>query len=63
MAVGLIGGGVVAKEEVVGTDDESAVGSEADFGIFTTTLEDEQASVCCRTGTGGNGGRTQRVRD
>ena len=49
MAVGLTGGGAVAKEKVVETDDESAVSSEAECRMSLPSKMG-QASVCCRKG-------------
>ena len=39
MAVDLIGGGAVTKQKVVKTDDEFAVGSEAEYKAFPPLLD------------------------
>ena len=61
MAVGLTGGGAVAKVEMVETEDESAVGSETECETFTTF---EDGTVECLLSYGGSKsrrGQTQHV--
>ena len=63
IAIGLTGGGAVAKEKVVETNDESAVGSEAECEVFIT-VENETCECLLPYGdSGGSGGQTQSAGD
>ena len=63
MTVGLIGGGAEGKEEVVETDEEPAMGSEAECEVFTT-LEDGAGKCLLPYGDiGGSGVQTLCVGD
>ena len=61
MAVGLTGGGAVAKEKVVKADDESVVGSEVDCETFTTLVDGTGECLLSYGDSRSSGGHTHRV--
>ena len=63
VAVGLTGGGAVAKEEVVETDGESAVGPEVEYEAFIALIGGTGECLLSYGDSGGSGGQTQRVWD
>ena len=63
MAITLIGGGAVAKEDVVEMDDESAVESEAECEAFITLEGNTFECLLSYGDSEGSGGQTQRVGD
>ena len=63
MAVGLAGGGEVAKEEVVETDDESALGSEAECEAFAALESGTDECLLPYQDSRGLRGQTLRVGD